>query len=345
MAGAGGRAGWWKYAASLIASAVLLWLLARNLDGAAFAGNWSRIAPGYALLAVALYLGNLIVRSLRLRRLGAASGAGPAWPPWIRLAALHQLLFSVLPSGLADIGFPVLASRVTGCNPSVGARLLFTYRIQDLWALAMFGGVGLVFRVADWAVDPVVLGFGLMTAAACLIWSNDLTRALGAGVLAVVEHGPGQRIAARSLRRLAEELRRPASWRLRLHGAWATLAGWALAAASLWSLFMMIELRLGVAEVLLIIAGMNLVGTVAAFTVAGLGVSEVGLAAILLALGFGAPEALVVALIVRPAALGRVVISCGLIECGFRLCRRFRSATRPTGETAAGPAESSRRPV
>ncbi len=80
---------------------------------------------------------------------------------------------------------------------------------------------------------------------------------------------------------------------------------------------------------LLVVVGMNLIGAVAAFTIAGIGVGEGGMAAILVALGFGAPESIAMALIVRPATVLMVLVSGGFLEGGYRVLDRIMALTTP----------------
>ncbi len=314
----------WTIGLSLLLSAGLLVLVASQVDPAGLGALWSRIAPGYALAALACFLGNLIVRGLRLWRLALAAGDTAGRFAWIRLCALHQTLFTLLPSGSADVGFPLLAARTLGCDPVVAARILLVYRLQDLWMLLILLVVALLGFGDRGGIGQPTLVLAGVVALTLLLWANDLTRGLGSLLLRAVEpRGESWGFVARPLRRLAVELDRPTHWALRLQGAVTTLICWSLAALSIWALFAMIDLRLGAAEVLLVIAGMNLVGAVSVFTVAGLGVSEGGLAAILLALGFGSGTAVAAALTVRPAALASVLVGGALIEAAYRLFRRL----------------------
>lgn len=329
----------WTFALSLLLSAGLLALVVSQVDPAGLGKVWAQIAPGYALAALFCYLGNLAARGLRLRRLARAAGDTAGSFAWIRLCALHQTLFTVLPSGSADIGFPLLASRTLGCPPLAAARLLLVYRLQDLWMLLILLVVGLAGLGTGDEAGYVLLGLAGALALALLIWAGDLTRILGILLLRAIEpRGPAWHWMARPLRRLASELDRPTGWDLRLHGAVTTLGSWSLAALSIWALFAMIGLRLDASEVLLVIAGMNLVGAISVFTVAGLGVGEGGLAAILLALGFDSGTAVASALTVRPAALASVLAGGALIELAYRVVRRVRAWTRQSGGTAAPPA-------
>ena len=316
----------WTFGFSLALSAGFITLVVSQVDPADLGALWARISPSYAVAALAFFLGNLISRGLRLWRLALAAGDTADRFAWIRLCAVHQTLFTVLPSGSADVGFPLLASRSLGCNPVVAARVLLVYRLQDLWMLLIILAVGLLGFGAQDEVGHATLALAGATALVLLVWANDMTRILGALILrAIKPRGEAWDFIARPLRRLAPELDRPTDWGLRLQGAATTLASWSLAALSIWALFAMIDVWLGAAEILLVIAGMNLVGAVSVFTVAGIGVGEGGLAAILLALGFDSGTAIATALIVRPAALASVLISGALIEGAYRVFSSFRA--------------------
>lgn len=339
-----GESSFLKLSFCLAISVILLVVLLAYLDTGVFIEKWQQIVPGYALFAVVSYLGHLIVCGLRLRYLAHDIKSECARPVWIRLAALHHMLFTVMPSGIGDAGFPVLASRLVRCSVYAATRILLTYRIQDLWMLAILAGTGFLLRSVETTLDPVWLSCGLALAAACLFWATDLTRLFGSAVLATLggfgKEGPGtggSPILSR-LQSFAAELNQPAPGIQRIHGTWTTILSWALVAASVWSLFEMIDVRLTPGEVLLVVAGMNLVGAVAAFTVAGLGVGESGLAAILVVLGFTAVESVAVALIVRPAAVLMVLVSGGLLEASYQVLERVTASTTPKAGTE-GPRE------
>jgi uncharacterized membrane protein YbhN (UPF0104 family) len=95
----------------------------------------------------------------------------------------------------------------------------------------------------------------------------------------------------------------------------------------------MAGMSLGPGEVMVVIAGMNLIGALATFTIAGIGVSEGGLALLLTMLGHPTSVSAAIALAVRPLALASSVAVCGLVEAAVRLCRLKRGATRPISET------------
>ncbi len=325
----GGR--WPSVLAGTAVSAVILALLILQLDAAVWRDGWSRLQPGYGVAVFLLFGAVVAVRGLRLRKLAGRPYESGDRLPWIRLAAVHQLVFTVLPSALGDLSFPALVKRVIGGDIALGTRLLLAHRLQDLWALTMLAGLGLLAQVG---FHPWFVAVGLSMALACLVWSADLTRhALAVPTrLGAVLGGRRWKFLQRRLEPLLNalllEASKPVDWPLRLYSAAATIAAWTLATVSLWCLFAMFGIHLSFGQALLVIAGLNLVGAAAAFTVAGLGVSEVGLAGILLALGFALPEALATALIVRPAALIMTLASCGLIEIVLRFAL---SPPRPIG--------------
>jgi len=156
----------------------------------------------------------------------------------------------------------------------------------------------------------------------------------------------GMKLLGRALSAMTFENRIIAQWRIkaldcvgllegrgspaaRVQTAIGCLVSWCAAMASLWTLFAMTGIRLELGEIMLVIAGLNLVGALATFTVAGLGVSEGGLAVLLALLGHAADSA-AVALTVRPLALINSLLVCGVVELVVRVRRR---ATRPTAGT------------
>ncbi len=317
----------------MVGSVLLLLPLLAVIDAASLGVTLQMIAPPYALLALGLCLCSIVVRGWRLKVLGlTADGRGSVLDA-VRLSALHQVLFTLLPSGSGDAGFPLLAKRLNAGTTQAATRALIVFRIQDLWALAALAGIGLFLWSGGPQLSSILLPLGVLLALAGLYWAPSLTLSVGHFLLAFAPNLGAERPSGWReqtiawLRSLAAEFGRPLTPRQCAHGAWLTLLSWCFAAGSIWSLFGMIGQDLRVGEVLIIIAGLNLVGAVAVFTVAGLGAAELGLAAILMLLGADLASSATSALVVRISALGVVLLSCGLIEAGIRAMSGRLSAT------------------
>jgi len=318
----------------VIAAGALL-ALAHFADFKTLAAAWARFDPSLFALAAALYLSNIGVRAWRLRALTLEDGDRP-FLAWLRLAATHQVVFTLLPSGTGDFGYPLLAARIVGTKTAPALRVLLVYRFQDLMALLAIA-VGGFLLFGNQPVAAPALAIMVLVACTGLFAAADLAR-LGmlilGRILGAIDFG--ERISERRRNTALDYLRllgvrfSPA---VRIGTAVGCLVSWGAATASLWLLFAMTGIRLGIGEIMLVIAGMNLVGALATFTVAGLGVSEGGLAVLLALLGHAGGDSAAIALTVRPLALANSLVVCGVVEMIVRLLHVRRRVTKPTGET------------
>lgn len=327
-------------------SALSLALLIRLVDRASLDAAIRTLSPSSIGLASALFLLSIVIRGYWLRLLAPPGSARTGLTPWVRLAAAHQFAFMLLPSGAGDLGFPVLAGRLTGVGIAPALRMILCYRLQDLWVLAVLGSSALAIVGFAAEASPFLLGVPLLAVPA-LVWSSDLAR-LGVLVLARLLH-----LAARFLRgerfsrlvaaadRWSSELTAAMDAGLRFRAALACATAWGATCAYVWVLFAMVGIVLSAVEVVAVVAGLNLAGALASFSIAGIGVSEGGLAAVLVLLGFHTQDALSTALVVRPIILLNALLVCGLFEGGFRLVRLLAVPTRRTVGTAAGQGRSS----
>lgn len=322
------------------AAALGLLVLIRFVDAEALVAAWRGFDPLLFAVAGALYVVSISARGWRLRMLSTGEAWGPLWV-WLRLAAVHQALFTIMPSGTGDLGYPMLAGRLAGTPGATAVRVLFIYRFQDLMALSAFAGCGLYLLGGDLAGGtPVALA--ALAATAGLVAAPDLARlALLAFGRLLADMPPGGDTLIERSRRAAGEwlllLDARVSWSVRWRTAAACLAAWCAATLSLWVLFAMSGKQLEAGEIMLLIAGMNLVGALATFTVAGLGVSEGGLAVLLALLGHGAGESAAISLTVRPLALISSLAASGVVEACARFARCKHAIHGPTDRTPEVP--------
>ena len=152
----------------------------------------SVIAAGPLLGCVAGYLGVLALRGLTYRSLCTRAPARSAGlPRWIALAARHQLVFTLAPSGAGDLAFPLLAARFTGLGKGAGVGLIAGARLRDVCVLSGLGVLGL----AGAGVVPGWAGLLALPAAVGLYQGEWAVRRVG-------------RVAARLVPRLAAGARR-----------------------------------------------------------------------------------------------------------------------------------------
>jgi len=334
------RSGVLRRAGSLVASlavsigilALLFWQIdPETLRRPLAAMSLPSLAAPIGLFAVALML-----NGLRLRALANGEGRQDR-APWFRLAALHQSLVMLAPGGLGDLTFPALAGRLAGLNPLAGIRTLLAFRIQDLWTLLVFGISALLLSLARLERETALLFAIVPLALGSLHFADDLTRAalrLGIRCAALAPRFIRARMEPR-LARFASDLSETLSHRRRAASALLTLGAWTATLIAFHALFLAAGFELPLVHTILLLVGVNLVGAVALFTIAGLGVAEAGLAGLLMALGTGREEALALALVVRPASLICLLAACLLVGLPATLFRRGRSGSTPKSGRAA----------
>jgi uncharacterized membrane protein YbhN (UPF0104 family) len=79
-----------------------------------------------------------------------------------------------------------------------------------------------------------------------------------------------------------------------------SIATWLSACTALWLVLAAYGIWLGVTDTALLLAGMNIVGIFAFFSIAGFGIAEGGFAGLLMLIGWPLSEASALALVVRP---------------------------------------------
>ena len=332
----------WRVIIVGFASLGLLAALIFSVDGETLARKIEFLQPRWAAVAIMFFFMNLGVRGWRLQCLDGGQSSAGSLTQWIRIAALHQLLFTALPSGVGDVGFPMIAKRVAGIPIAAGTRLISIYRLQDIWALLLLMSFGLLSYSHLVVVSSLVISLALGIAALALIWSDRLTYAVirvaqwlldeigtwKIGGWTVVPRCDRLRMFLQSITQYSQV---KSTMAVRVGTAALTLVSWGLAAAAFWCLFAMASFSIDLSALALVISGLNLFGALATFSVGGLGIGETALAAILIALRSPPDEATATALIVRPAALVNVLISCSLVELTWWSVRLPQVLTKPKG--------------
>jgi uncharacterized protein (TIRG00374 family) len=310
------------------ASALALAVLFSVADIALLGTIWRGLSPSLFALAGILFLVNLALRSIRLLLLAPDRSAPTAFSSWLRLSVAHQAIFMLFPSGTGDAGFPYLASRTVGIDMPSAARMILIYRLQDIWLLLLMSSVGFSLIAIEDKPRPILLVAILLLAAAGLVWFTELARwsaRLLAGLLhRLVAAWSGKRRGrlSQDLLRFAQSVDAPIAARRKALCAVAAIGGWLASAAAFWVIFRMIGVSLDPAETMVLIAGVNLAGALASFTIAGIGASEGGLAGMLIILGFKAADAVAIALVARPLLLLNALVVCAIVGSALRLFRR-----------------------
>ncbi|MEL7280252.1 MAG: lysylphosphatidylglycerol synthase domain-containing protein [Pseudomonadota bacterium] len=254
----------------------------------------SHIRPGFLPLALAAYGGALILRAALLRHLANATNDS-RFTSWLSLAARHQFLFTLAPSGSGDLTFPVLANRIVGVTLGQGTALIAGTRLRDGCAILGLGSAGLA-------------GVGL---AAPLMWFI----AISCGLALLFSDLTG-RAVARLLRRTPS-----AAPSARWPAACLTLMIWLSASCAIAAGFAAAGHPLTIHETFIMLAGLNIVGALA-ISIGGLGIAEAGAAGVLVFLGLPLAEAAAIALMARPILLLCNLAASVLLELCLRATAR-----------------------
>jgi len=291
---------------------VLLFALVRISGiGIADLGN---IVPGYVVLGLGFSLLTLTCRAANYRLLAHQQNPAP-FNTWLKLAAKHQFLFSVVPSGLGDAGFPVLAKQHVALSLQDGVRVILLARARDaliLLALAAIGAsvqrhlpisfllAGVAFVLFAFLAEPLIsLAFRILRPI-----SGKFSHMLAAGF-----PDPG--------------------WKTRVVRTVSTLASWLSAACAIAAAFASAGATLHPGDVLILMAGLNVVGLLA-ISIGGLGIAEAGSAGILALLGYPLEQATQMSLLARPVLLISVLGACIVLGLSVRVWTSLvaRSKTR-----------------
>lgn len=289
-----------KLLVSVCVSGVFLALLFLVVDPAHF--DLSRLQPNFLPYVVVSYGFCVVFRAASLRALAPVESRG-RWPRWLRLATRHQVVFSLAPSGIGDIGFPLFARRYTEVATPDALRMIAGFRLRDaiiiLYAVViayglqrsqpLIGVLGFAALLITLYRTDVVLRFLIRGAAMSMPWRN-----LSAYLKTCV---PAEEISCNARRE-------------RMY--WPVLT-WMSATAAVWSGFAAVGWPVSVGETLMILAVLNLIGALA-LSIAGLGVAEAGVAAALLGMGAEPLDAVAIALMVRPLLLVSMLTACAALE-------------------------------
>jgi len=287
----------------LTASAVSIVLLGLIAAKAQFRlPDLSKADPFWIFGLLGAHLVMVMGRGLSLRSLADAGSDRPT-RAWIRLAARHQAMFSLFPTGLGDLSFPVLAGRMVKVEPSEALRILAQFRLRDVVMLALIGLTGLAAVGTSLELGPLVI-----VAMVGALFFVDEIAAFGVRILAAIVPHP----QISHWLSVAAQLRRATLTERALRTGLAAVV-WSASVAAILAASRAAGSPFGLGEALLMVAALNAVGVIA-ISIGGLGVSEAGAAAALVLSGRTVGAAASIALLVRPLLLLSVLLASLLIE-------------------------------
>jgi uncharacterized membrane protein YbhN (UPF0104 family) len=262
----------------------------------------AQLRPSYVIVTVASYVCCVSLRAARLRALAPAP-LRKRWFDWLRLAARHQAVFMLAPSGIGDVSFPILATRYTPVAASDAVRMIAQFRLRDVVVLILVAAIGTVFMGPSFDYVLIAVPVGLF-----VLYRVDDIAVLFLHLAARLL--PNSRLSVFLQNCVSADKTAAIDRGLRTALAIAT---WSSAAIALFFAFAAVGRELTVGETLLMLAVLNAVGA-AAVSVAGFGIAETGVTGVLVAMGEAPSTAAATALMARPLLLVSMIAACGLLD-------------------------------
>ncbi|MXO64027.1 hypothetical protein GRI48_13555 [Altererythrobacter oceanensis] len=255
--------------------------------------DFSRIdIAGFALVVV-FHVLVLVTRGWLMGQLSQKGEDGSARPlAWVHLAARHQFIFTVLPTGLGDLLFPALAKRLVGRTATEAFSVIAQVRSRDLIVLITLAlGGSLIITGIEWAAAAVAF-----LALPVLFYADKFFRL----ALHLVRKSLADGKLASFLEAIASSEPPDSFSRFRL--TVASILDWFFVICSVLATFEAIGEPVPVGVAMLFLAGINLFGALA-ISIGGLGVSETGGAAALVLADRTVKNATALSLLARPLLL------------------------------------------
>lgn len=285
---------------------------------------WNRVEPIFLLLGIFTVAFDAVFTALRLRVLHLANQKH-SYPGYLTIVVLHGYFLLLLPARLGEIPYLLMMRRRLGMASGAVFASFVYQRVLDTIILGIFffTGLAVIFDQGvigfNWLVLTMVLVSILIVLFARLDW-------VIAQIVRSFYHIEGRhRLWVRTILYVLITAQR---WSVLLRNRrWEALIlsiiRWTFVMAGTWFAFRGFGFHLGIAETLFLGAGLAFVSVIPLQTIGGFGVSEVGLAGLLMVIGFSWQEATTTALTVRFTIFAMQVAGLSLAGAGAWLIERL----------------------
>ena len=309
----------WAWVSAAVVSGAVLAVFLTQVDVAAVEALVAGANAPLLAMAFLGFLGESAAAALRLRELTPRPHPR-RWRGFIAVTALHGIYLAVLPARLGDAAYAVLMHRRLALPPGGAVASLLYQRLCDLGVLALVlvtSGAVLVAGAAPSAAARLGVPLAALVGAGIAVAWLRFDRLLEIAAYWTHRRLGRRRRAAAWLCRTALQGRR---WSAMLGGrarrlrvlAW-TVLGWSAMLGGIAVLLRGLGLEIGIAEAVLVGVGYNLIGALPIHSIGGIGVGEVGLAGILVALGHPLETAVPVALLARLVLISAPFVVAGAL--------------------------------
>jgi uncharacterized membrane protein YbhN (UPF0104 family) len=301
------------WAISVGFAAFMLWVLVSQIETAQLAELFAATSISGLLGVMVAYLITTWFRAARFRLL---LGPCTKTASWYRLTILHNFYFTFIPFKMGEASFIPLVKK-KGISLSHAAPALILGRIYELASIVLFAIIGSLGIQSELSLWPIIVLMVLLT---LFIFKFQYVTGLALAVLNFLRKRSNCVFLGNVQKKLEESHQwiinsKNKSVSLFIQSLLVTLSG----SFSLYICFDAMGLAFGFLESVFLFTGMMLIGILGVFTIAGIGVSEVGLAGLLVLTGYTLEEAIPIALVARLYLLVITMATTALVDVANKL--------------------------
>ena len=314
-------------------SILLLAVLFNFVDFSHFADLPGRIEPFFMVLCVFFELSHSFFAAWRLRLLDHQERP-PGFDEYLYITAWRGLYLIILPVRLGEVFYVVILRRCLGMEWGAALANNIYQRIFDATVLAAIFLISwaLLFEVID--TKPLWLAgislFILLLSAMLLFFDRLLGGAVHLLTM-LCERYPKRRLLVMLLSHLDASVK----WsRLMVHKSrpismlMTSIGMWMGAGLLVWAAFRGVGEMITPGQGLFLVSGISFISLIPLQTIGGFGVIDVGLAGLLVMLGWNLETASAVAIITRLQLLASQLTGQGLLIFATTLSRRFKASVQ-----------------
>lgn len=300
-------------------------MLFRSIDDQILSDLADRMEPSWLVLVGGLYFLTFWSRGMRYRNLLKFQNES-AGSKYLHLSLMHHLYLIILPAKAGELIFPWLSHSILGSGRTLNLLVLLIARLFDSCFIFVFIAWGLFAALLPNAPQFLNLAASLL-AIIFLLFGVRYQLMIG-GLLKLVSLLKRQRHLREFCTRIHSQLLEAQSLLLDQHDAknqflfflWTTLS-WLVSALGLWSLFKVYGYTVEPGIIIFLLGGINVIGVLGVFSIGGLGIAELGLAGMLILIGFDVQTGIALGLGVRLSMVGISLVVIALSEATLSIIR------------------------
>lgn len=300
-------------------------MLFRSVDDQILFDLADRMEPLWLVPAGVLYFLAFWSRGMRFRNLLERQNESGGLK-YLHLSLMHHLYLIILPAKAGELVFPWLGHSILGSGRTLNLLALLIARFFDFCFIFVFISWGLFAALLPDA--PLYLNLAASILAIIFLLFGIRFQIVIAGLLKLASRLKRQRRLRELFTRIHSQLLEAQSLLLDQRDRksqlsfflWTTLS-WLVSALGFWCLFKVYGYSLEPGTTIFLLGGVNVIGIIGVFSIGGLGITELGLAGMLILIGFDVQTGIALGLGVRLSMVGISLAVIALSEAILSIIR------------------------